>query len=630
MCGIAGIFAFETGPSVELDELRAMSATLTHRGPDDEGHYVDAHARCGLAFRRLAVIDLETGNQPIVTEDGRVATVLNGEIYNFRALRDELSALGYRFRTSGDAEVIGIAYLEWGDAFVERLEGMFAIALWDRDLKRLLLMRDRVGKKPLHYAIHDERLLFGSELKAILALPEVPAEIDPASLHEYLLLQYVRAPLSIYHGFAKVMPGSMIAVGSTGQISQWRYWEPPLPQQAADKELLRTRDLVPRVRQTLRDAVERRLISDVPLGAFLSGGIDSSIIVALMRELGVYPLNTFSIGFNDPAYDESSYAAAVAKKFDTLHHPFTVQDDAVSGLADLVEYFDEPFADSSAIPTMVVSRQARQFVTVALTGDGGDELFLGYERYQAADIASAVEGASGKLIWRIARGLFPDGPPKSRRRKLRRFVEGLTLSEPRRYLSWVSLAPLAVLAANYRPEFREQIDIERPARWFTELYRKPQLVFQSRAAAFTDWHSYLPYDLLVKVDHASMSTGLECRSPFLDRELIELVLPNLVRVPERKRILRELAGELIDPQLFKRRKMGFGVPLGRWLAGPLAQELHRLASDSQTLSQQIFEPEFVTRLVSEQLSGRRDHGPLLWALIVLERWQERWGASLAL
>ncbi|MBU0639160.1 MAG: asparagine synthase (glutamine-hydrolyzing), partial [Planctomycetes bacterium] len=531
----------------------------------------------------------------------------------------------HSFRTKGDAEVIVHSHTEWGAACFERFEGMFAIAIWDGRVGRLLLARDRFGKKPLVYAVHRGRLCFASELKGILALAGVPREIEPQALHRYLLFQYVPAPHSVYRGFRKVPPGCCVRV-ENGEVSVPEpFWRVPTPQRfpgTYEQAQVRLGELLTR-------AVEKRLVADVPLGAFLSGGIDSSIVVALMRKLGVSPLRTFSIGFPDARYDETAYARRVAAHFETEHHEYTVTPRARDVLAKLAYHYDEPFADSSAIPTYYVSRWTRQAVTVALTGDAGDECFGGYDRYRAAQMAAGCDWLP-RPIRRLAASLatiLPHGRAKSLGNRAYRFLSALGQRPSRRYLSWINVFPPQRLRAGYLPEFVERLDFDEPLSWFDGLYESGPGAEPDRAI-HTDFHSYLPYDLLTKVDIASMACSLECRSPFLDHELVEfaLSLPLEWRLGARggKHILKEWASDLLPTDILARGKMGFGVPVGEWFRGDLRDLLEERLFAREALCARIFRPEWLRDMADAHLSGRRNHEHPLWALLMLELWFERW------
>ncbi len=604
-----------------------MSAQLVHRGPDDEGHYLDPQGRCGFGFRRLSIIDVQGGHQPIANEDESVWVIFNGEIYNFRELRAELQQQGHTFRTQADSEVIVHLYEQHGEACFERLSGMFAIAIWDENAGTLLLARDRFGKKPLTYAQQDGRLYFASEVKAILALPGVRRDLDPQSLHRYLLFQYVPAPHSIYRGFRKLMPGHFVRVRAGEPLTALprAYWELPLPAPFAGTYA----DAKARLGELLTKAVEKRLIADVPLGAFLSGGVDSSIVVSLMRKLGVSPLRTFSIGFPDARYDETAYARRVAELFETEHHEHTVTPQAREILDTLAWHYDEPFADSSAIPTYYVSRYTRESVTVALTGDAGDECFAGYDRYVAARLAARLDILPGPLRSLLAATakVLPRRGPKSTSNRLYRFLSALGQTSARRYLSWVNIFRPAMLASGYRPGFAERIDFDEPLRWFDGLYGGGRGAAPERAN-HTDFLSYLPYDLLTKVDIASMACSLECRSPFLDHELVEfaLSLPQEWRLGSGggKRILKDWAGDFLPAQVLNRPKMGFGVPVGEWFRNELRDLLRERLGAPDSLSGRVFRPEWLRGVVEAHLSGRENHEHPLWALLMLELWRERW------
>ncbi|MBN2445604.1 MAG: asparagine synthase (glutamine-hydrolyzing) [Phycisphaerae bacterium] len=625
MCGIAGIVALRPDARVDQGPLRKMAERLVHRGPDDEGYYVDPRGRCGLAFRRLSIIDLETGQQPITNADQTIHVAFNGEIYNFGALREELQEMGYKFRTRGDAEVIVHAYAAWGERCFEYLHGMFAIAIWDQVRGWLLLGRDRFGKKPLVYATLNNRVYFASEMKAILALPEVSREIDPQSLHKYLLFQYVPAPHSIYRHFRKVPPGHYVTIEDASLGQPQRYWSVPQPPPYRGTYEDARRELGVRVRQ----AVLKRLVADVPLGAFLSGGVDSSIVVAMMRQLGVSPLRTFSIGFPDERYDETRYARQVAELFETEHHEFIVTPQAREILDTLAWYYDEPFADSSAIPTYYVARKTREHVTVALTGDAGDEVFAGYDRYVAAKLAARADFVPRPVRQMMAQAarLIPHGEAKSRGSRAYRLIAALGQSPSRRYLSWVNIFTPAQLVAGLRPEFAELVDLDEALVWFDGLYENAPGAAANRAV-HTDLQSYLPYDLLTKVDIASMACSLECRSPLLDHDLVEfaLSLPLHWRVGRNggKHILKDWAASFLPVEVLHRRKMGFGVPVGEWFRHELRELLEERLLAPESLCQHIFRSQWLRTLLDQHLSGHVNHAHPLWALFMLELWHTRW------
>lgn len=627
MCGIAGILNTDQRPPVDPHDLRRMAAQLTHRGPDDQGIHVDPQGHCGLAFRRLAIIDLDSGNQPLANEDQTIWLVFNGEIYNFRELRQRLIARGHAFRTQTDSEVIVHLYEEYGADCFSHLAGMFAVAIWDQNRRQLVLARDRFGKKPLVYADHDGRLYFASELKAILALPGIPRDVLPQSIHQYLLFQYVPAPHSIFRGFHKIPPGHHLTIrpGENARPDPMPYWTLPHPKPFTGSY----EDAKAQLETLLLQAVRKRLVADVPLGAFLSGGIDSSLVVALMRRLGVSPLRTFSIGFTDRRYDETAHARHVADHFKTEHHQHIVTPQARDILDTLGYHYDEPFADSSAIPTYYVSHWTRKSVTVALTGDAGDECFLGYDRYQAAALAARCDVIPRPLRHAIAKlaNLIPHSQAKSRRNRAYRFLSAISQPASRRYLAWINIFTPSLLLSSYRPEFAELLDFDQPLAWFDELYQT-QPGSAPEKAAHTDFLSYLPYDLLTKVDIASMACSLECRSPFLDHELVTfaLSLPPQWRLGPRggKHILKDYAHDILPPSIGARPKMGFGVPIGEWFRNELRDLLSDTLLAPDALTQRIFQPQAVNSLVNQHITGRQNLAHPLWALLMLELWYRRW------
>ncbi len=630
MCGIAGILSLSPDVRVPRDALATMAAQLVHRGPDDEGYYLDPQGRCGLAFRRLSIIDVAGGHQPLPNEDQTVWVILNGEIYNFQELRAELAQQGHHFTTCSDTEAIVHLYEQQGEACFNELAGMFAIALWDQRRGRLLLVRDRFGKKPLTYVVHNDCLYFASEAKAILALPDIPRVLDAQSLHRYLIFQYVPAPHSIYRGFRKLLPGHYLAVDAQRPLhdrprSYWHLDPRPFDGTYAEAKV--------RLGELLTAAVRRRLIADVPLGAFLSGGIDSSIVVALMRELGVSPLRTFSIGFPDPRYDETRYARLVARHFQTEHHEHVVTPQAREVLDTLAFHYDEPFADSSAIPTYYVSRWTRESVTVALTGDAGDECFAGYDRYQAARWAAWSDWIPPPLrrVFSYGAALLPANRPKTLANRLRRFIAALGDSPALRYLAWVNIFPPPLLASGYRPEFRAAVHFDEPLLWFAHLYDSIDGAAAERAM-HADLASYLPYDLLTKVDIASMACSLECRAPMLDHELVAFArsLPLAWRLGLRggKRILKDWARTRLPAEVLRRPKMGFGVPVGEWFRSELRDLVRDRLLAADRFCCHIFRPEWLRALVDRHLSGRANFEHQLWALLMLQLWHDRWHPTL--
>lgn len=614
-----------------------MTGSLRHRGPDADGHYFwPAGAGSGgaaatglqvaLGHRRLSIIDVAGSAQPLGNEDGTIQIIFNGEIYNYRELRPGLIARGHQFHTDGDTEVIVHLYEEYGLDFVQHLRGMFAMAIWDSGRQRLILVRDRLGQKPLFYRLEDGRLSFASELKALLQIPGMPRVLDQQSVLRFLTLQYVPHPHSILQGFQRLPPATL-AVFENQQLSLQPYWSPPFDQ--PDDSRSSVADWKDELRATLTEAVRLRLRSDVPLGAFLSGGVDSTVICGLMQSQLDRPVKTFSIGFPIEAFDERAYARQAAARLGTEHHEAVVEPDAIHILPQLIWHYDEPFGDSSAIPTMYLSRMTRQHVTVALTGDAGDELFCGYDRYRAARIASLMDRAPAwfRRLWnaRVIRWLPTSVRQKSFRRRLRRLLESMGQEPERRYLNWITIFNSERLQWLVHPDLWRLTEREDPAACIFEAYRRfPQRDFLTRTMA-TDLLTYLPCDILTKVDIASMSTGLECRSPMLDHKVVELSarMPLQVKqtLQQSKRVLIETFADLIPPDIQTRRKMGFGVPIDHWFREELKPLLHDVLLSPRCLERGLLNPDSVRQLVREHTHSVADHAYRLWNLLCLELWQ---------
>ncbi len=615
MCGLAGKLFFDRSRVVDPDLLDRMAGAIAHRGPDDQGVWGDGPI--GLASRRLAVIDLsQRGHQPMASADGRLHIAYNGEVYNFQTLRTELGRAGYRFRSTSDTEVLLALYERDGMRMVRHLRGMFAFALWDGPRRRLLLVRDRLGKKPLFYFQHQHGLTFGSEPKALLQDPDVPAEPDEEALSLYLGLGYVPAPWSAFRGMKK-LPPAHLAVVENGQLRLERYWTLRYEPKRRESEDALAEEL----RARLREAVRLRLISDVPFGALLSGGLDSSVVVALMRREHSGPIKTFSIGFAEPTYDESAHAAVVARHFGTDHRQLIVRPDAVALLDRLVWHYNEPFADSSALPSMALCQHARSEVTVALNGDGGDEAFVGYERYLALSAAGQLDGLPLSVRKGLARfaGLLPAGAPKTRSYRARRFAQVLALSPLDRYVSWTS-----VFSTEMRSTLtRGRLDTSSE-RLLASLWAEADGEGAVEAAVRSDVLLYLPEDLLVKMDIASMSQSLEVRSPFLDHEIVEFAASLPLRLKLKGQTLKSLLrrafqGEL-PASILERPKMGFGVPIDRWFRTDLRELTRDVLLDATATGRGYFDPGEVRRYLDEHDSGRRHHHHRLWALLMFELW----------
>jgi len=520
MCGICGIYNYGSGLPVTREALKAMNDLIVHRGPDDEGYY--AHENVGLAMRRLSIIDLSTGHQPISNEDGTLWIVFNGEIYNFQELREGLLARGHKFKTRSDTEVILHLYEEKGADFPKELRGMFAVAIWDKKKQRLVLARDRMGKKPLYYAVTPSFIAFASELRCLLAVPGMPRDIDLKAVDSYLTLQYIPSPMSVFKSARKLEPAHTL-VFEKGNIKTVRYWNLPLGEK---KLALPVEELKERLRAELAEAVKIRLISEVPLGAFLSGGIDSSVVVALMAKASAEPVKTFSIGFKEAEFSELGYAKQVARMYGTNHTEFVVEANMASVLEKLAWHYSEPYADSSALPSYFVSRETRKAVTVALNGDGGDENFGGYIRYQAMKVAGYFRALP---VWARKAALaamepFPENTaPFNTVWRLRKFLQAVSRRElSSTYLSTVSYFKTDEKELLLSDAFKNELgrDINYPERYIGGLFKEAEGLGLTEKLMYTDLRSYLPDCLMTKMDIAAMANSLEARSPFLDHKVM--------------------------------------------------------------------------------------------------------------
>ncbi|HEU0217891.1 MAG TPA: asparagine synthase (glutamine-hydrolyzing) [Stellaceae bacterium] len=632
MCGIAGVLLAQPNvPRGELEaRLWAMTGAVRHRGPDDQEIWTDGLA--GLAQARLAVIDLsDAANQPIGSQDGSVWLTFNGEIYNFAAIRADLEKLGYVFRSRGDAEVIANGWHAWGPRVFDRMRGMFALALWDTRARRLILARDRLGKKPLYYAPTRSGLLFGSEIKALLTWPGMSRAPNLTAIDHYLSLQYVPAPETAFAGIHRLPAAHYLAVspdpdGTWRNAELVRYWRLPEPNAARSgrpsEEL--ERELVAH----LDEAVRLRLIADVPLGAFLSGGIDSASIVATMARVGGGRVKTFTIGFGDPRFDETRYARMVAERYGTEHEEHLVEPDAIAVLPRLVWHYGEPFADPSAIPTYYVSEMARRKVTVALNGDGGDEAFLGYPRYQAMQHLARLDRLPGWGRLALARLLTCAPAGLQRELKLQRIRDVLEASAGRaeqRYGGTIVFFADRDKAAGYGEAMRSHLDhsaLDLLAPYFAAANG---LV---AGANWADLHTYLPDDLMVKVDVASMAHGLETRSPLLDHVLLEWVagIPADVKLAggRTKALFKRAMEPYLPREVIYRKKMGFGVPIDEWLRAELKPLAYDTLLSPSARERGLFRSDYVRGLLDEHCSGTRDHHYRLWALLMLELWFRMW------
>ncbi len=636
MCGIAGFVLLNGGGSDapgfdHARRLGAMIGTIRHRGPDDEGVWSDGI--CGLAHARLSIIDLSpAGHQPMGSPDGRIWVSYNGEIYNFMELRRELEGLGHVFRSRSDTEVLVHGYAAWGVDMVNRLRGMFAIALWDRDARRLLLVRDRFGKKPLHWCRVGNALVFGSEIKAILAWPGIDRSPDMTAIDDYLSLQYVPAPRTAFAAIRKLPAAHLMVVeaghGAAGAGEVRRYWQLPRPDAAKIRRP--AAQLAGELIERLTEAVRLRLISDVPLGAFLSGGVDSSAIVALMSRLGAAPVKTFSIGFPNAEFDETRYARIVAERYETDHEELIVEPDAAAVIPRLVWHYGEPFADPSMVPTYYVSQLARQKVTVALNGDGGDEAFLGYGRYATCRSLSRLDHLPASLR-RAACGAIARLPAPVHRRYGRRLnalaglLDGAGTPASQRYAFTIVYFMDYQKREGYADAMGGYLDGSALDQLDPYFAQAPNLV---TGANWADIHTYLPDDLMVKVDVASMAHALETRSPLLDHVLMEwaAALPYEVKMEggETKAIFKKALEPYLPREVLYRKKMGFGCPVGDWLRHELREMAHDVLLSSAATARGIFRRDYVERLLAEHVSGRVQHDTRLWALLMLELWFRMW------
>jgi asparagine synthase (glutamine-hydrolysing) len=623
MCGIVGIVRNDKS-DVDQALLARMCTAIRHRGPDDDGFYFNGPT--GLGMRRLSIIDLKSGQQPIHNQDRTAWIVYNGEIYNYRELREKLEKLGHTFYTNSDTEAIVHAYDQYGADCPNHLRGMFAFAIWDERTQELFLARDRVGKKPLLYAQVNGQFVFGSEFSALLQHPDIGRDIDAEALDHYLSFMCVPAPLTAYRAIRKLEPGHSLR-WRKGEIKIERYWQPDFSKKVDISE----QEAGERAIEILRDAVKVRLMSEVPLGAFLSGGIDSSAVVALMSEVSSAPVKTFSIGFEEQDFSELHHARRVAEHVGADHHEFIVRPDALEVLPTLVEHYGEPFADSSAIPTYYVARETRKHVTVALNGDGGDESFAGYERYAAMRLAERYHRIPAVLrdrVMRQALELIPSSEiRRGRVRDVKRFLEAASLPKLERYIRWVSVFDPHAKQDLYSADFRQQTQSDSAVNMLGPWFARANGSGIVDAALLTDIMTYLPNDLLVKVDIATMAVSLEARSPFLDHHVMEFAasLPEKFKLRglTTKYLLKRVLRKLLPAENLDRRKMGFGVPIGHWFRGKLQPFLRETLLAEQSLKRGLFRPEAVRQIVELHTRGEQDYAHQLWTLLMLELWFQR-------
>jgi len=623
MCGIVGLVR-NNGKAIDEQLLSRMCDAIKHRGPDDDGFYVNGCV--GLGMRRLAIIDLKSGKQPIHNQERTSWIVFNGEIYNYLELREKLEKLGHNFYTNSDTEAIVHAYDQYGVDCPNHLRGMFAFAIWDDAKRELFLARDRVGKKPLLYAQIEGDLVFGSEFSALLLHPQISRDVNLEALDHYLSFMCIPAPMTAYRSIQKLEPGNWLR-WRNGEVTVQRYWQPDFSKKLKIDE----REAGEQTVEILRDAVRCRLMSEVPLGAFLSGGIDSSAVVALMSQESSERIKTFSIGFEEQDFSELHHARRVAEHVGADHHEFIVRPDAVEVLPMLVEHYGEPYADSSAVPTYYVARETRKHVTVALNGDGGDESFAGYERYAAMQLAERYrklpiflrESVIQEVVSRVPASELGRGRVKA----FKRFLQAASLPKVDRYMRWMSTFNNDLKTSLYSDAFRQElngaqpVDLLRP--WFAHVNGSGIV----DAALNADIMTYLPNDLLVKVDIATMAVSLEARSPFLDHHVIEFA----ASLPERfklrglttKYLLKKILRKLLPSENLNRRKMGFGVPIGHWFRGTMQPFLREVLLSERASRRGLFKPEVVRSLIDEHARAERDHSHQLWTFLMLELWFQR-------
>ncbi|MDO3379759.1 asparagine synthase (glutamine-hydrolyzing) [Geoalkalibacter halelectricus] len=624
MCGISGILHFDQRP-VDSDLLRRMNDTMVHRGPDGSGLFVNGPI--GLGHRRLSIIDLHTGDQPMATPEGDVQVVFNGEIYNFLEIKAELEKRGHVFRTRSDTETLLHGYREWGENFVDHLRGMFAIALWDTRAQKLLLVRDRLGKKPLYYYFDGARLVFGSEMKALLADPSIPRDLDARALDAYLSFGYVPSPLSIFQGIRK-LPPAHLAVCADGRLDIRSYWDLDMSHGGDD---ISEAQAVEELREVFDASVRLRMISDVPLGAFLSGGVDSSAVVAAMAGMTSEPVRTAAIGFAEKRFNELEYARVVAERYGTDHGEFVVEPDALGILDRLVWHFDEPFADSSAIPTWYVSQMARRKVTVALSGDGGDETFAGYTQRYAMnrfenDWRNRIPGFVRRGLLGPLAACYPRADFLPRPLRLKSFMTNLSLPVEQAYFRDMSFY--------FKPEAKTRLllpEIAEAVRGGAEDYlgryfaRNINPDVTSRVQ-YVDIKSYLPEDILVKVDRMSMAHSLEVRAPILDHRVMEYAarLPSRLKLRgnEGKYIFKKMNETRLPHDILYRKKQGFCVPLAAWLRGGLKDKAQEAVFGKTADLGELFDMNYVAGLWDRHQSGREDNATPIWGLVMLGLWRE--------
>ena len=635
MCGICGIvYSKDSGKHVTGALLKKMRETLSHRGPDDAGQYLDETKRIGIAHRRLSIIDLsDAAHQPMADGAGEHSIAFNGEVYNFKEIRRELEANGHVFSSTSDTEVVLHAYIEWGAGCLERFNGMFAFAVLDRKRRKLFLARDRIGIKPLFYYADGTRFAFASEMKAILEAPGLTLDVSPESIEEYLTFLYIPAPATIFTQVRKLMPGCFLELDldgaePAGSFRTARYWD--FNDMLADSAKLDiTEDeAAARLKELLSDSVRLRMIADVPLGAFLSGGVDSSAIVAMMAQHAAGRVQTFAIAFEEAAFDESHHARAVAAHLGTEHREFTVQPEAMDVMEKLVRHLDEPFADSSALPTYFVSKLTREHVTVALSGDGGDEVWAGYTRYLGEKLSNLYRRLPAflrkKFLYRIVKHFPRLGGLAYKLNRLTKVLEDAELESPLRYASKASTFTAAERAGLFTPEFKERLGGFDVYGQLLALFKKVDSRDFLDTITYADTTFYLPNDMLTKVDRMSMAPSLEVRVPFLDHRMVEFAArvshAQKLKGFRLKHLLKKAMRPHLPPAILRRGKQGFGVPIAAWFKGSLADYARDILLGARATARGYFDAKAVGSMLDRHKAGGADLSSRIWAMLMFELW----------
>ncbi|MCX5715330.1 MAG: asparagine synthase (glutamine-hydrolyzing) [Candidatus Omnitrophica bacterium] len=624
MCGICGKVTLNNSSSISEELIRKMCSTLVHRGPDDEGVYISRQLKVGLGHRRLSIIDLSTaGHQPMSNEDGTIWIVLNGEIYNFLELRKILEAKGHRFKSHTDTEVVLHLYEEKGIDCLADLRGPFAFAVWDEKKERLFAARDRIGKKPFVYFYKSGTLIFASEIKALLEDPEVPREVNRSAITDYLTYGYTPTPESMFAGIRKLPPACFM-IFEKGNIKLGKYWQLDF----SKKINLGENEYCDKIKDLLEEATRLRLVSDVPLGVFLSGGMDSSTIVYLMTKINAGKVKTFSIGFDEADYSELKYARIVAKRFNTEHHEYIVKPHAIELLPTLVWHYDEPYADSSALPSYYVAKMTRQEVKVALNGDGGDEDFGGYERFMAARYAELfrkLPPAIRNTVMGSIPKMIPDSlPPNTFLPRLKRFILMASRQYQERHYNWVSIFRDFEKESLFTDEFKRELNGKNSFAYLNAMFTKYGTADIVDSVMLVDIMTNLLDDLIVKMDIATMANSLEARSPFLDHKVMEFAasIPSGIKIKgiKLKYLLKKSMADILPKEILARQKMGFGIPRDKWFRTELKDYAREILLSPESIRRNYFKESMLRRLLDEHSSGRANHGAHIWSLLNLELW----------